>query len=58
MRKRAAIILVAVLAAASFAVGMLTPAEAAPSQPVVQPQSASAHSLVCLWIPLVNKALC
>jgi len=58
VRKRVAIILVAVLVAASFAVGMLTPAKAAPSQPVLQPQTAGAHSIVCLWIPLINKALC
>ena len=57
MRKRVAIILVAVLVAASFAIGMLTPAKAAPAQPVAQSQNASAHSLVCLWIPLVNTAL-
>lgn len=58
MRKRLAIILVAVLVAASFAVGLLTPAKAAPAQPTAPMKANASSALVCLWVPHINIGLC
>ena len=57
MRKRMAILLVAVVVIAGLAAGLMQPAKAATKPPNVTVARANT-SLVCMWFPILKIGLC
>ena len=57
MRRHLAVLLVAILVVAGFAIGLMRPARA--DTPPVQVQPVKANSaLVCVWVPKLKVGLC
>lgn len=57
MRRRTAVVLVAVLLVAGFAAGFMRPARADTPPTTVKPVTMNS-ALVCTWVPLLKVGLC
>jgi hypothetical protein len=56
VRRHLAVLLVAALVVAGFAIGLMRPARA--STPPAQVNTVQSRALVCMWVPVLNIGLC
>jgi hypothetical protein len=56
VRRHLAVLLVAVLVVAGFAIGLMRPARA--TTPPAKVNTVQSRGLVCMWVPMLKIGLC